>query len=292
MLVTLPVVRHRRIATALGATALAVGALAVAPVAPPVEVERVEPTRPGLVISPAVIDADPDDEGWLVVEHRLVNGTSNELSLTLEVRPVDETTGQPDGNGELDVEVGLTAGELELAPSEAARIASLAQGVGAGVAYAVVAEVVGADPPARVSSVVLATTGPAEVSIGTLDLTAEHLHLALDATSGPTLVDAAVRLRTWYGHTVLETSHPDLIAWDGERPVELQYDLEGIHVPGPYYIEVVASGGTGETRTAVTRWLLPEAAVYAAAALAVALSLLAVTVVAVRWRRRKPVDEP
>lgn len=292
MLVTLTAVRHRLIATGLGAAALAVGALAFAPVPPPVEVERVEPTTPGLVVLPAVTDAEPDDDGWVLVEHRIVNGTSDELRLELDVQAIDEESGTPAAGRDPDVEVNLTADELQLAPSEAARIASVARGVEAGAAYAVVVEVVGADPPVTVTSAVLATAGPVEVEVGAVHLAEDRLQVPLGVTDGPSLVDAAVRLRTWYGHTVLESRHADLVAWGEDRPVELTYDLEDIHVPGPYYVEVVASGGTGEVRAAVTRWLLPETAVYALGALAVGLSLLAVGIVGVRRRRQNTREGP
>lgn len=279
--------RHRTAATVLGAAALAVAGLAAtAPVPPPVEVERVEPTVPELVIVPAVTPANPDEEGWVMVEHLVVNGTGSELRLELEVLGVDRDSGTPDPDAELDVEVRLNGPELQLGPNEAATVTSVAQDVSTGTAYAVVVDVVGSDPPASITSVVLAAAGPAEVAIGAMDLNEDLLTVDLDVSGGPTLVDAAVRLRGWWGHTVLEASHPGLITWRDEDTVTLSYELAGVDAPGPYRVEVVASAGPDEVRSSTARWLFPTVSLYVAAAGLVVLTLATVVTVWIPRRRR------
>ncbi|MDX1620378.1 MAG: hypothetical protein R3320_05270 [Nitriliruptorales bacterium] len=264
---------------------------AAAPVPSPVVIDRVDVDSGEVEILPAVTGVNPDASGDVIVEHRIVNGTDVELRIRLEIQGLGPGTPNPDPDASVDTEVVLAADELQLAPQEAAAVASVASGVTTGVAYAVVATVPDAEPPVSITSVVLAAAGPAEVSIGEPSLSTERLIVPVTASQAPVLVDAAVRLRTWAGQEILHFEEPGLIGWDTGEPVELSYTLDGLVLPGPYYVDVVAGAGAGEARETYSTWLFPEVTVMAATSALVALAALAVGIVWVR-RRRRSADRP
>lgn len=268
-------------AVAVSGTSLAATA-AVAP--PPIVVEEVEPTQQGLVAWPPVVAVSPGADGRVEVEHQVVNGTDQELTVALSVQGIAPGADEPSPSAALPMDVTIAGDRVTLAPNEAAEVTSVAIDATGPFAYALVADVLAAAPPVSISSIVVVDPADAEVSVRVPELTPEAVEIRIGAADGPLLVDAAVRVRTWYGRTLADTSASDLLVWE-EDPLRLRFRLEAVLVPGPYTVDVVARAGDGEpVERTVTRWLWPTAAVVAVGG---ALVILTGSALAIVWFRAR-----
>lgn len=259
----------------------------------------VEPPQLGLTLAPATAE---------LAELRVVNGSGRDVSLSVEVSAVgagpDGAPVVPAGDEPVPSAaewVALPAAEVHLAPAEAAAFrpaVAVPEGTGPGGYLAAVrftgraggagAEGEdaadggaggtdgGADLPEIVAFVLVEVPGEDEedgaavdVSVRRVDRTSAVATATLDAgRRGAVDVTGRLRVRSWYGTTLVDTSIPATLVLP-TVPREREIGFRAPVVPGPYRAVVEEVAGPGvELGTASGRaWLWNPAAVIALAVL-------------------------